>query len=257
LRPLLALSNLVIREIFRKKDFYVAFLLIFVILFYVAQFQFYNVGNTVRYLIELGLLLIYFFSVVLTATLAARQYPSEVQNRTCHTLLAKPVSRISFITGKFLGSFAAGAACFSIFYAVFITVAWHKAGGGLSVLVAAQAFYLFLLNLFVFSAMVSGLSYYFTVGANVTSSIIVYLLINTYGPGLRDETAHLFWPARYLGEFVYYFLPHFEFFDLRQRFIHGWEALSPALAALLTLYAFLYAFLFLFLGWLKMRRQFL
>jgi len=257
LRPILALSNLVIKEIFRKKDFYVALLLIVVILFYVSQLKFYNVGNTFRYLMELGLLLVYFFSVVLTAGLAARQYPSEVQSRTCHALLAKPISRMSFIAGKFLGSFAAGAACFSIFYALFILVAWHKTGGGLPPVVAAQAFYLFLLNLLVFAAMVSGLSYYLTVGANVTASIIVYLLINTYGPGLREATKDLFWPARYLGEFVYYFLPHFEFFDLRQRFIHGWEALPPALAALLTLYAFLYAFLFLFLGWLKVRRQFL
>ena len=103
--------------------------------------------------------------------------------------------------------------------------------------------------------MVSGLSHYLTVGANVTASVILYLLINTYGPGLRQETAGLVWPARLAGDFLYFFLPHFEFFDLRQRFIHGWEALSPGLAALLTLYAFLYVFIFLFAGWLKFRRR--
>ena len=74
--PVWALSKLVIKEIFRKKDFYVALILIAVILFYASQLQFYNVKNIVRYLMEIGLMLVFLFSVILTVSLASASEPS-------------------------------------------------------------------------------------------------------------------------------------------------------------------------------------
>ena len=240
---ILAVSKLLIKEIFRKKDFYVALILIAVVLFYASQLQFYNVKNIVRYLMEIGLALVYLFSVILTISLAARQYPSEVQNRTCHALLAKPISRAQFIIGKFLGSFFAGSILFLIFYGLFMLIASIK-GGPFPMVMVVETAYLFLLCLMVLSAMASGLSYYLTVAANVTVTLIVYLLINTYGPGLKD-TAQGF----------YYLLPHFEFFDLRQRFIHAWGPVSLGLVLFLTAYAIVYSLIFLMLGWLKLRKE--
>ena len=55
--PVLVIARLVIKEIFRKKDFYVALILIGVILFYAQGLQFYNVKNISRYLMEIGLAL--------------------------------------------------------------------------------------------------------------------------------------------------------------------------------------------------------
>ena len=250
-----AVSKLLIKEIFRKKDFYVALILIGVILFYASSLNFYHVGNAVRYLMEIGLALIYFFSVILTASLAARQYPSEIQNRTCQVLLAKPLSRFEFVAGKFIGSFLAGAASFLIFYLIFLGVTWHKAQA-LSWILAFQAAYLFLLNLWVIASMASGFSYYLTTSANVSISLVLYVLINTYGPGLNSvgvihESPLLF---RVMAKIFYYLLPHFEFFDLRQRFIHAWEPVSGGLLLFLTAYAWVYAFIFLILGWMKLEK---
>ena len=104
----LIISGMVIKEIFRKKDFYVALILIAAVLLYASSLQFYNVQNITRYLMDLGLVLIFFFSAILTVSLAARQYPSEIQNRTSYVLLAKPVSRGQFVLGKFFGSLFAG-----------------------------------------------------------------------------------------------------------------------------------------------------
>ncbi len=240
-----ALSKLVIKEIFRKKDFYVAFILIGVILFYAAQLKFYNTSHIARYLMEIGLALVYLFSVILTVSLAARQYPSELQNRTCHVLFAKPIRRIEFVAGKFLGCFLAGACCFTIFYVLFLAVVAAKAAS-LSSVLAAQTFYLFLLNLMVIAAMASAFSYTLTSSAGVASSILIYLLISVYGPDLKRTVGIL-----------YYLLPHFEFFDLRQRFIHEWGPVSAGLLVFLTVYAAVYAVLFLLLGWLKLRRAYL
>lgn len=254
MRVLWALIKLLIKEIFRKKDFYVALILIVVTLFYAAQLKFYNVERIARYLMELGLALIFFFSVFLTASLAARQYPSEVQQRTCHVLLAKPVTRVQFIFGKYLGSLFAGAACFLIFYVFFIGVVMTRAES-LSALMAAETAYLFVLNLAVVAAMASGFSYYMTTAANVSTTVVVYFLISTYGQSLKEMSQNLFWISRSLGVGMYYLLPHFEFFDLRQNFIHRWDPVSAKLLAFLTCYAACYAALFLMIGWIKFRKE--
>lgn len=248
------MAKLVIKEIFRKKDFYVAFILIIVILLYSSSLQFYNTKNIVRYLMEIGLSLIFLFSVILTVSISARQVASEIQNRTCSVLLAKPISRFEFVLGKFLGSFFAGAACFTIFYAVFLLVVLQK-GGGFSPIPAFQTFYLFLLSLLVLAAMAGSFSYYLTMAANVTTSIIIYLLVNTYGSGLKESAGHLLAGSRVLTDTLYYCLPHFEFFDLRQRFIHDWEPISAPLLLFLTVYAVIYVNFFLLLGWIKFRKQ--
>ena len=243
LRNTWALSKLVIKEIFRKKDFYVAFILILVILFYAAQIQFYNVGNIVRYLRELGLALIYLFAVLLIVPLSARQYPSEVQNRTLPVLMAKPISRSQFIVGKFFGSYLAGVDAFLIFYGLFLLVAFTK-GKTTPLDTTVQTAYLFCLTLMILSAMASGLSYYLTLSANVAITIILYLLMNLYGAGLGA-----------VSKGFYYLLPHFEFFDIRQRLIHDWNPISLDLVAFLTLYALLYTSLFLLIGWLKFKKE--
>ena len=168
--------------------------------------------------------------------------------------MAKPLSRWQFVAGKFLGSLIAGWAAFVIFLAVFLGMAVLK-GGHFSAGVAIETAYLFLMNLLVLAAMASGLSYYLTTAANVTTSVIVYLLMNTYGAALKDSAQSLTWASRSLAEVFYYLLPHFEFFDIRQRFIHEWGPLPVTLFPILTAYAVLYALIFLFAGCLKFRRQ--
>ncbi len=254
MKRVLAIARMVVHEIFRKKDFYVALVLTLLILLYAASLRFYQASNVVRYLTEIGLMLVFVFSTVLTVALAARQFPSEMQGRTLQVLLAKPVSRAEFILGKFLGSFMAGAACFSIFFLLFLAiVAWK---GSLSdPATAVQTYGLFLLGLMVTTALASGLSYYLTVSANVTIALAVYFLIDLYGPGLRTAASTLVGPARWTLDAVYFLAPHFEFFDLRQRFIHVWGPVSPRLVIFLAAYAVVYSTLFLFLGWAGFRRR--
>ena len=253
--PIFIISNLVIKEIFRKKDFYVALILILAILFYASQLNFYNTQKVVRYLEELGLMLIFLFSVILTVTLAARQYPAEIQSRTAYVLLAKPISRFQFILGKFLGSLFAGWASFFIFYSLFLGIICVKSGSLVSPVLATQTFYLFLLCLMTVAAMASAFSYFLTVSANITISMTLYVLINTYGAVLKKSSEHLFFLSRILGKAAYYLLPHFEFFDLRQRFVHDWAPISPGLLFFLTAYALVFTGIFLSTGWILLRRR--
>lgn len=254
MRQVLAISGLLIKEIFRKKDFYVALILSAIVLFYASQLQFYNVENIYRYLMEIGLALCFVFSVILTVSLAARQYPSEVQNRTLHVLMAKPLPRLYFVLGKFVGSLFAGTLCFLVFFSMFLLLTASKSHG-ISLTMASQTFYLFFLNLMILTAMTSGLSYRLTVSANVTVTLITYVLINTYGLTLKETGQGLFWFNRWLAVGFYYLMPHFEFFDLRQRFIHGWAPVSLRLVIFLTLYAAFYSAFFLLIGLVRFRKK--
>ncbi len=254
MRAALAIALLLIKEIFRKKDFYVALFLMGVILAYASQMKFYEVRSVTRYLLDLGLTLVFFLTVILAVSLGARQVPSEAAGRTLQVLLAKPVTRGQFLLGKFLGTFLAAAAAFGVFAAVFFGAAFAK-GASFEGVLLAQAGFCFLLNLAVVSAMAVGLSPYLTVSANVSLTLVTYLAINLYGPGLKDAGAALAPPLQAVTWTLYYFLPHFEFFDLRQRLVHRWGALSPKLLLFLAAYAALYAAAFLVAGWLGLRRR--
>ena len=245
MRVILAIARLLIKEIFRKKDFFVVLILTGGILFYASQLKFYNVENVVRYLMEIGLALIFFFSVILTVSLAARQYPSEVHDRTLSVLMAKPVSRGQFILGKFLGVSLAGISCFFIFLLLFTAITL-KQSDKFSFVIFVQTGYLFCLNLILLSAMAVGLSFYLTSSANIAICVILYFLMTIYGPSVKQVHYTL-----------YYLLPHFEFFDLRQRLIHQWAPISAGLMGFLTVYTLVYTTFFLLTGWLRFRKHLL
>ena len=194
------------------------------------------------------------FAVILTVSLAARQFPSEMQNRTAHVLLSKPLSRMEFLLGKFLGSFLSGVICFLVFFGVLLFFAFTKTNE-LSLPVAIQTAYLFCLNLMVLTALSTFFSIILTTSANVSLSLILYIAISLYGYGLKLFVSKAFPVSRVIGEGIYYAIPHFEFFDMRQRLIHNWGALSFKLTSFLTFYALLYTAAFLILGFLFFRKK--
>ncbi len=248
------MTKLLIKEIFRKKYFYVALILGGVIVVYASGLKFYNVSKISGYLLETGSTLVFWFSAILTVSLAARQYPAEKESKTLEVLLAKPVSRFEFLISKWAGSFAAGSAAFLLFFAAFLAVASARMEGFPWGVVFETGF-LFLLALMVLSAMASALSYYLTVSANVTLTLLLFLIMGTYGDSLKSAGESLVFPARLACTVFYYGLPHFEFFDMRQRLVHAWGPVPLWLIAALAVYAVLYTAFFLAAAWMGFRRR--
>ena len=258
MRAVASIVKLVFKEIFRKKDFYVAFMLVGVILFFASRMNFYDTPNITRYLSEMGLALIFLFSVVLTVPLAARQYPSETRDRTLAVLLSKPVSRAQFILGKFFGSCAAGIACFAIFYGVFLAIVQAHAGkpfDASSAAAYAQGGVMFAAAIAVLAAMATALSFFLTMPANLTLTLAVYILMTAYGADIRHSLEGGAPLGRALGDAVYFTVPHFEFFDLRQRMVHEWGPLGWGVFGGVLLYAAAYVGIFLAIAYAKFRRQ--
>lgn len=253
MRNILTIAGLVLKESIRKKDFYATLLLSGVLLAYASRIEFYEVGSIYRYLLEIGLALAFNFTVVLTVVLAARQFTSESQNRTLPVLLSKPVTRWDYVVGKFLGSVFGGLLSFAVFFAVVMFFALSK-NHSLSPVTGAQAVYLFVLMLCMATAMASALSYVFTFGAAALFTLLTFFVMLAYGPSLA-VSAEKSGAMRPVSLAVFNALPHFEFFDLRARFIHGWPALDIGTLLFLTAYAAFYTAFFLLLGWVLFRRK--
>ncbi len=74
-----AIAGVVIKEMYRRKDFYVLLALIVVITLMLASVGIFNDDRIVRYLKDGCLLLIWLSSLVIAITTAARQIPAETR----------------------------------------------------------------------------------------------------------------------------------------------------------------------------------
>src|SRR5881397_881522 len=119
MNTILAISGIVIKELYRRKDFYVLFVLTAVITLLLGSVSFFNDAKIVRYLKEVVLLLLSVSALVIAITTTARQIPAEREHRTIFPLLAKPVTRGQVILGKFLGCWLACGIALVVFYLFF------------------------------------------------------------------------------------------------------------------------------------------
>src|SRR2546421_8421558 len=117
-----ALAGVVIKELYRRKDFYVLFILTALITLVLGSVNFFGEDKIARYLKELCLLLIWIAGLIIAITTTARQIPAERENRTIFPLLAKPVTRPQLVLGKFLGCWLACGLALLMFYVFFSVV---------------------------------------------------------------------------------------------------------------------------------------
>src|SRR6266566_2606513 len=75
-----AVASIVIKELYRRKDFYVLFILTVLICLVMASVHFFNDAKIIRYLKEMCLLLVWISSLVIAITTTARQIPTEREN---------------------------------------------------------------------------------------------------------------------------------------------------------------------------------
>jgi ABC-type transport system involved in multi-copper enzyme maturation permease subunit len=248
------IARLSVLEILRKKDFYVALVLTGLVLAYAAQLRFYGISTASRYLIDLGLVTGFFFSVFLTVALAARQFPGERRDKTLHVLLARPVTRFEYVLGKFWGAWLAGAIASAAFFTALVAVLWAKTPS-FSWLLAVDTYLYFVLSLGILAALSLLLSLFLTPPSTVAVTLTAYALIQLYGFYWGESARALGGVAGIASLSAYYAVPHFEFFDLRQRFVHGWPAPEPGLLAFLAVYAAAYIALFLALAGQALKRK--
>ena len=250
-----AIGTVVIKELYRRKDFYVLFILTALITLVLGSVNFFNEDKIVRYLKEICLFLIWVASLVIAITTTARQIPAERENRTLFPLLAKPVTRHQLVFGKFLGCWLACGLALAVFYFFFGVVSAAREHHW-PVLNYFQAITLHWFMLGVVTAMtLLGSIVFAAPSSNSTITFVVVTGILLLARHLNKVALQLAEPWQSLVYGVYFGVPHLELFDVRDLIVHNWGTIPWLVWAAALLYAAVYAALFLAATCLVFRRK--
>lgn len=250
-----AVARVVLLEMLRRKDFYVLFILTALITALMGSLSFFNDKTVVRYLKEICLLLIWISSLVLATGAAARQIPSERENRTIFPLLAKPITRTELLLGKFWGCWLACGTALLVLYLFFglITASREHAFPALNY---AQAFLLHWFMLAILIAFVLLGSLVFAApSSNGTITLVLAFAILILGRHLNKVALKLDDPTQSIVYAIYYAIPHLELFDVRDLLVHDWPAIKWPIIMAALLYATAYTAFFLFVASGVFRRK--
>ena len=255
MNKIFAVSAVVIKELYRRKDFYVLFILTALITGSMWIMNFFHDVQVIRFIKEICLALIWISALVISVTTAARQIPAERESRTIFPLLAKPIARWQVMLGKFVGCWLAAGAALLVFY-VFFAIVSASRDHTLSIGAYVQAFWLHWQLLGIVIAMTLLGSVTFSApSSNMTIVFIVTLGILAMGGFLHMVSERMSEPSASIVAAIYFAIPHLELFNISELIIHDWP-LAPWLDVLaLTSYGLLYTAFFLLAACLVFRRK--
>lgn len=239
MRNVMILAGTVVKEMIRRKDFYLIFALLVVIIVYAAGLSFGGEKGFERYYREIGISVAYIFSLIIAVVFASRQIPQEIEAKTIYSILAHPVSRAQFIAGKFFGVLLISVASFAMFYSVIIASFLLRSDFSSPPLLLFEGFILHACLLSFFASLSTLFSLYLSPAANAGISVIIYFATNWFG---------VKFPA-------YIFLPHPELFDIKEKIVHTWDVVSPWTLSFLVIYAVIYTSIFISLAYLGFKRR--
>ncbi|HEY1787400.1 MAG TPA: ABC transporter permease [Verrucomicrobiae bacterium] len=256
MRNVFAIAGVVIKELYRRKDFYVLFILTIIICLVMASMNVLNDRDIIRYVKDLCLLLIWVSSLIIAITTTARQIPAEKEQRTLLPLLAKPLSRTQLILGKFLGCWiVCGLAllCFYVFFGALAASREHQ----WPLLNYAQAAFLHWMALGVVVALsLLGSLVFAAPSSNSTICFSIVAAILCLGRYLDKFALSMQEPGRSLTYALYYAIPHLEIpFGMRNLLVHNWPLIDWKSVGLLSFYLLVYIAFFLAAACLIFRRK--
>ena len=255
MNKIFAIASVTIKELYRRKDFYVLFVLSALITLVAGSASFFHDDKIVRYLKEICLLLIWVSALVIAVTTAARQIPAEREQRTIFPLLAKPVTRGQVIAGKYLGCWLATGLALVVFY-LFLGAVSGSREHAWPVLNYFQAAWLHWMMLGVVIAMaVLGSIVFAAPSSNSTILVVVVIGILLLGGHLNQVALEHAEPGRSIIYAIYFLIPHLEWFDVRDLVVHDQGLIAWWAVAAASAYAAIYAAFFLLAAWVLFRRK--
>ena len=252
---IMTIAGIVWLERLRRKDIYVLLVLCAALLMSLMSLNVLGLGGMVRYIYDIGLLLAWIFSLIITITTSAQQIPQEQSKGTIFPLLAKPVTRADIIIGKWLGAWTISSFATSVFYALTVLVAALR-GGSLPAVTLAQGLTAHCAALAIISAIAITLSTRSNsdAAASITAvfTAAALLLLPRVPNLILHETSEI---RQTLMMIIYYLLPHFEIFDMRRRIVHDWGPVPWTIWLITIMYAIIFTAIFLLIAWLGFRKK--
>ncbi len=210
-------------------------------------FAYLQPGAELKMIIDVSLGSIRFFGMLIAVFMGTRLIPDEIEKRTIHTILTKPVSRAQFLFGKFLGGIATifvnvllmGAA-FVIVFAIKAPQFKNLTEGAMGMEFMAgnivKAITLAFFELSVLMAIAVTASTVFSWIVASIFSFFVYFVgqMSEFFNQLASPDRDIPYIAKAFLGVIYKLLPHFEIFDIREAIMKDqfmpWDVMGKIIA---------------------------
>jgi Cu-processing system permease protein len=254
MKQILTLAVVVWFEMMRRKDLYVLLILMATLLAGLLSFDVFGLAGVTGYVKDMGLLAVWLLAWILAINTSVRQLPQEEQRGTLFPLLAKPVSRLTLILGKWLGAWSVTGFALACLYLTLCLGIFLK-GGRFDAMTLLQAVILHGAALGLVCALGIALSTRMNRDAATVTTYVVtaaaFILLPRV-PSLLLGASGMMNTSLYT---LYYLFPHFELFDLRRRLVHDWGCAPGFTIAGILAYAALMTLTLLLLAWLGYRKR--
>lgn len=249
-----ALARCVILESIRRKDLWVVAILGFLILLSSSALGFFGFDGLQVFAKDMAVTVLGMFSTIIAVLTASRLLPEEIKNRTLYPLLARPITRLDLLIGKFIGSVIVTWISFlllSALTAIALLVFKVKFEP-----IMAQYIFLKMVGLTIVCAFSMMFSAFLTPNAAATISFIFAfgspMIVRGLTMGYEGASASV----KPVFPIINAVLPQVSLFDLGGRAVNfNWGPVSIGVVGFLLAYAACYSTVMLFIGWFKFKRQ--
>ncbi len=250
------IARSVLIEAIRRREVYAIVLVSTLLIISIMGIDFFGLKELTKFYRESALKVMSIATGLTVVVLAARQLPREFEMRTIYTLMARPISRTTFLAGKLFGVMLAAAFCFLLFTLVYLVGTLYL-GGDIPWVLFAQHVYLQLLTMLILASLSFWLSMMLNLDAAITIGSLFFLLAAMF----TNVSMYIYDYADAFGRFVIkigtFIIPQLTLLDLSERTTHAqsWSALDFTTMAMLTGYALIFAAAYFALAMLWFRKR--
>ncbi|MFT5125894.1 MAG: ABC-type transport system involved in multi-copper enzyme maturation permease subunit [Candidatus Omnitrophota bacterium] len=256
IRAIWLIAKSVLIEAVRRREIYIVIFIALTLIGLIMTIDFFHLEGLSKFYREMALKIMSAATALSVIVLSARQLPREFEKRTIYPLLARPISRVSFLVGKMLGVLLAALFCFALFMIIFIAGNLYL-GAGIPWIMFLQYVYLQMIMLLVLTTLCFWLSMVFNLDAAITVGVLLFIL----GATMMSMSITLFPLITDFGRVVLkgftYLVPQVSLFDLSEKTVHAerWDPLGAKTLLKLTLYGGIFSSLYFSFALLCFRRR--
>lgn len=201
-----------------------------------------SMGEQEKIVTDMGLAAINLIGVIIAVFVGIGLVSKEIERRTIYTIMARPISRVQFVLGKYLGLVVTLSVNLSIMLLVFLsTIWWSGASVHISLLQAVELIFVELL-------VVTALALFFStfssamVSASMTLGLYVIGHLTPDMKGIAEKSQNEL--VTMLLTAIYYLCPNLEMLNIKGQAAAG-VSVSLAYQSMATVYGLFYASLLL------------
>lgn len=204
----------------RKQVFHVLCLLMLAVIAGSTMLSVFTEGVQIKILKDLCMTCLLFGGAALAIALGSTGVPNDIESRTLHPLIARPLTRVQYLAGKFLGTFitvSLGVIAMAVAFGTLILMYQHSIDASLGLAVVFT-----LIEVAIIAAIATTISTFASPAITTVLTFMIYLAGTIkigYIGGLIEKSQTGLGKGMY--KLIYHALPNLECFNLKSALVHN------------------------------------